>query len=189
MKGLTKFLGAAVALGLCGGANAAIVSTTGAVTEIAAPASVRQGALESDTTIYAFDEQAAEGLQSTFLHFDKVGNGGAFVSAAGTITFDTPIVAVLWHTDDLNATDALYGVPNDKMYFKKKDRGAETESQNFELADVIEIVDDFTLSVDLHTNFVDQIRVLTAVPLPPAVWLLGSALMGLVAIGRRKAAA
>jgi hypothetical protein len=178
-----------MALGLCSGASAAIVSTTGAVTEIPVPASTRQGALESDTTIYAFDEVIAEGLQSHFLHFDKVGNSGAFMSASGTVTFDFPIVAVLWHTDDLNATDALYGVPGKKRYFKKKDRGAEVDGQNFELADVLELVDDFTLSLDLHTNFVDQIRVLTAIPVPPAVWLLGSALMGLVAIGRRKAAA
>jgi len=189
MKGLTKFLSAVMALGLCSGANAAIVSTTGAVTEIPVPASTRQGRMESDTTIFAFDEAIKEGLQSHFLSFDKVGNYGAFMSASGTITFDTPIVAVLWHTDDLNATDVLYGVPGSKRYFKKKDRGAETDSQNFELADVLTIVDDFTLSLDLHTNFVDQIRVLTAIPLPPAVWLLGSALMGLVSIARRKSTA
>jgi hypothetical protein len=187
MKGL-KLLGAVMALGLAGSANAAIVGSTGAVSVIPAPASVRQGALESDTTIYAFDEVVAEGLASHFLHFDKVGNSGPFMSASGTVTFDMPIVAVLWHTDDLNATDALYGAPGTK-YFRKKDRGAEVDGQNFELPDVLELVDDFTLSLDLHTNFVDQIRVLTAIPVPPAVWLLGSALMGLVAIGRRKAAA
>lgn len=189
MKGLTKLLGAVMVLGVCSGAQAAIVSTTGAVTEIAAPASIRQGAMESDTAIWAFNETIAEGLASHYLNFDKVGVSGAFMSASGTITFDTPIVAVLWHPDDLAATDGLFGAPGTKYMGAKKDRGAELDGQYFALADVLEVIDDFTLSLDLHTNFVDQIRVLTAIPLPPAVWLLGSAIMGLVAIGRRKAVA
>ena len=53
--------------------------------------------------------------------------------------------------------------------------------------DIFAISDDLkTLTVDLWAYHVmDEVRVITAVPIPGAVWLLGSGLIGLLGIRRR----
>jgi hypothetical protein len=56
-------------------AQADILSTAGAMTEIAPPASVVVGALESSTTIFAFDEGVSPVPLSPDLFFDHVGPG------------------------------------------------------------------------------------------------------------------
>ncbi len=110
-------------VGILTTANAAIVSTSGSISYIAAPSSVYPGAYESSDSIAAFDEQqnvilssdlsvdylsstSSTGTLSTgtqinsyFVHFDPVGSSTLVtdrVTLTGSLTFGEQIIALIY---------------------------------------------------------------------------------------------
>jgi hypothetical protein len=113
-------------------AVAAITATSGAVVQIAPPASVQDGALQSDTQIRAFDEQqcvtltsdlqldfsvvggsglipAGTSVSSHLLHFDPTGS--ANVTLTGSMSVDAVIIGGIITASGLDASDAAVGAP------------------------------------------------------------------------------
>lgn len=106
-----------------------------------APADVSPEALTSDDRAFVFTEKQCEALganlsvdvlnpsgtyresstqpgaipagtdvDSIYVHFDKVGTQGV-ASATGTLTFDQPVLGIIFLTATLDATDATLGAP------------------------------------------------------------------------------
>ncbi len=228
---INKILLVATTFFACTNIHAAIVSTSGAVSTISSPTSVSANTLESDTAIYAFNEQsnylltgdlsvdlltstglsgslaAGTEVNSHFLHFDPVGTADIYdlvdVTLAGTITFDTPILALIWtgltdvDPDNLGLSDYL-GAVGTTYGTNDVGRGAEMDdSFNFTTdisesrRDYITLIDAYTISVDFYAHPIraDELRVVTAVsavPVPAAAWLFGSGLIGLLGLARKK---
>lgn len=121
-------------------AEAAIFSTTGALTEISAPPSFMPGALESSTEFYILDEgitvlpgdvivnafgvgvhtssvaslltiPMGTPVHSYIVHFDPLGAG--FAKLSGTVFFDPGelILGIQTHSPLLDFTDAVTGHP------------------------------------------------------------------------------
>lgn len=184
-------------------AHASIVG--GTVTEIAAPAAVfddsyptnvlvgydelQDYTLTSNLSVDFLASTTAAGIVSTGTtldsHYFFLDPSVYVIDGSWTIDFDAPVVAVIFSTDLIFASDYLgasgtiYPGPFEK-------RGFET---CLVCVDAVTLLDADTLQVDLHaTRPGDWFRVVTAspVPVPAAVWLLGSGLLGLVAVGRRK---
>jgi len=189
-------------------AFAAIVGTSGDVALIAPPPDVRDDALESNDEIRVFTEKqntllgedlsvdmtlpgstitpgivfAGTQVDSYFVHFDGVGNTSQ--SAFGSITFDRAIIGVIFTDASLDSSDPVVG--NLATIYPTGLQGRATGHG----IDDITLSEDFrNLSFNMEVNpWVDQIRILTSVPIPAATWLFGSGLLGLVGIARRKAA-
>jgi len=123
MNKLLSALYALILLSISGSGWAAIVSVSGAISEISAPTSVTPGSLESSNTIWAFDEQqnyqlssdlfvdelsgtstagsiaAGTTVNSYFLHADPDGTSvdpADAVNLSGTILFDKKILGIVW---------------------------------------------------------------------------------------------
>lgn len=171
-------------------AAAAVIGTTGAIFEIAAPASTLEGALDSNTQIFLFAEQASVTLGSALaVNLDTPGTydnnnlppGGGPVAAGtlvdsyfvhynpasgnqslfGSVTFDTDILGVLVFTAALEGSDASLGSPG-TVYIPLG--GDANRGLDFG-------PDAVTLSADLRTlsfalsdnsNRVDQARIVVA---------------------------
>jgi hypothetical protein len=188
-KGLLASLIAVVAVAVTVGATAAvaaITSTSGAVVQIAPPASVQENALQSDTEIRAFDEQqcvtltspvqldfsavggsglipAGTSVSSQLLHFDPT--GGSSVTLSGSMSTDGTIIGAITTDAGLDASDSL-GAPGTVYPTGTFGRGLDPVVQG----------DTVTVSADLLTATTtvtdrfhfDQIRVIThCVPPPP----------------------
>jgi len=123
-------------------------------------------------------------VNSYLLHFDPAGQPETVQSAFGTLSFPYPILGLivldglLSTTDDLGVTGTTY--PTDQKW-----RGLEFGTGS--VSDMIIYDTDFNgglgaITPILYANRsgVDQIRVLTGVPLPSALLLLGCGLIGLV---------
>lgn len=138
-------------------------------------------------------------VNSYLLHFDPIGTGdkldGPAIRTTGTYTFDTQVLGIIWGGE-------VYGAdkPPSSLYLDLSDylgspgtiyptgvlgRGLETE--DFYIVD--ETQDFFSISTDLRTinvdfaaypSYADQFRVITTVPVPAAVWLFFSGLLGLL---------
>ncbi|MEO0762354.1 MAG: hypothetical protein AAFZ09_11180 [Pseudomonadota bacterium] len=124
---------------------------------------------------------AAGTYNSHIVHFDPVGAGS---TGPFTIVFDAPIRAVITSAAGpalLQATDAIFGAA-----------GATYETgigRRLEDGDLFTLIDPVTLRVDsLSTNSSnnDQLRIVTAVPLPAGAALLVAA-RGMGALLRRRA--
>lgn len=213
-KGLAIIAGAFISTTTLGAAL--ITGTTGAVTEIAPPASVAPGALESDAQIIIFSEAsltllAAEAVDhagagavsspgglapgvissganvtSFLLSMDKVGSSATLINLLGSVTFDMDILGLEVFTASLNGSDATYGNPG--TTYPTSARGLELFSQ-----DTFEISNDLrTLNVDLQTSdAVDQVRIYvdnstSAIPEPTTWLMMGTGLIGLSALRRRR---
>ncbi|MCC6228548.1 MAG: hypothetical protein IT432_04900 [Phycisphaerales bacterium] len=126
-------------------------------------------------------------LSSHLVHFDTV--GGAAHTADGSITLDGIIVGVIaWNrpgAEHLNASDSAFGLGT-LFSVGVNRRGV------FDVGDGTPGNEDFfSISADRHTlsfhlevsSPFDQVRVLTMVPAPSAVALLG--MVGLVGLRRR----
>ena len=150
-------------------------------------------------------------VNSYFFHFDPLGDSNikdelSNISVGeGVITFDSPILGVIWTgaacsspcpespmnldaSDYLGATGTVYptngferGLENDDYYL----------FNTFE-HDALTITTDpaTTLIIIAHTYpaAYDQLRIITAapVPIPPTIWLLGSGLLSLIGLAKRK---
>ena len=141
---------------------------------------------------------AGTSVSSHLIHFDPVGNWfdkDTKVTLTGWVTFDAPILGVIGGVNQLDNTDSNtsghpaanipLGLPN-VHYGWDGVRGIEIG----DYADTIQI-----LASDLHTIYVDftvadygidQIRVITAVPIPATLMLLASGLAGILAWRRMR---
>jgi hypothetical protein len=173
-----------------------IVSTTGAVTQVAPPPSVQEGARQSDTQLIVFNERsdfALTGNVSVNLSAPGTANStnsynpspatipsgtladiylfhsdpvSASENYVGTATFNTPILGVIATLDLLNATDASLGHPGTLYPTGQTNRGLESPDSVILSADRLTLTLNFTT-----TTFIDEIRVITSVPEPPSLVL------------------
>lgn len=114
-------------------------------------------------------------VNSYLVHFDRVGQPGAFLFRSGSVTLDQPVLGLISTRTNLLASDAILGIPT-TTYAVGSNRGVELTDQ-----------DSFQLSSDLHTvSFTlgtsvgeDQLRIVTAVPEPSTAELLCLAVVSL----------
>lgn len=119
---------------------------------------------------------------SYFLHMDKDGANQTFV---GTINFSQEIVALIFNRFENCNTDPIFGTPG--TIYPTSPCG---DTRNFDLPGAANWL---SLSADRKTlmfsqvvaHDLDQVRIITAVPVPAAFWLFGGAL-GLLGWLRRK---
>lgn len=132
-------------------------------------------------------------FQSHLLHFDPRNDGptidqitsGPFAAADGAVTFDAPIVALIFSQSRLDATDAIFGLSGILYPSGSGGNARDLEQHNAQS-------DRIWLSADRQTLFynwqvpgaLDQVRVITAIPEPSALILAGLGLAGL-ACGQR----
>lgn len=129
------------------------------------------GVIAADTTV-----------ASHYIFFDPNANR----TQIGTVSFDANILGILTSTTTLANSDYLANTGVN--YLNPTLRGLES-------GDVVSISGLNSITVDWFAGTPgDYIRVLTefsaaAVPIPPAVWLFSSGLLGLIGISRRKKSA
>ena len=182
-------------------ASAGITGVTGMTTWLGSPpVSCVPGAL-SGLTAYAWDEQQntplalvadmvnnpgnsgapipgpiAGNYDSHFIHFEQIPGAAP---ASGTVTFNNPIVAVLFRPLTLDSTDVPAGSPGTIYPTGYPFRGISGNSFFSILGNTIT----FNIATVSPVIAVGQIRVLTQVPAPATAGLLG---MGALALGRRR---
>ena len=131
-------------------------------------------------------------VNSFFFHLDDDDNtmvSRVKVFSISTITFETDILGVILFDSSLDATDPVLGAPGTLYPASGIEFRGLTEvdagDDLFELS-----ADNRTLQITARTNFgsVDQMRIITvsAVPVPAAVWLFGTALIGFIGMSRRR---
>lgn len=191
---------------------AAIIGYTGSIQQIMPePPDLTLNVLESDQDIRVFDESQNFTLGDDLYVNHLVTGGGTFYSEAflsdgyipqgtgvnshlvhfdptegkrlsGSITFSERIIGVIISNGDneLENSDFL-GASN---FSDENSRGLGLGwwwHDNFTISDDLK-----ELTVSLYASTVmDEVRVITAVPIPGTVWLLGFGIMGLVGIRRR----
>jgi len=193
--------------------SASIISWSGSIEKTSEPNDLSLGAYESSEYIRVFDEKqnyvleedlyvdlfvttggifdseddltsgtisAGTHINSHLVHFDPIGSNT--VTLEGSITFDQKIIGVILKLDSLQNSDFL-GFAD--TFDDGNLRGLELWGQGVQ--DWFEISDDLkTLSMHLYTNVqLDNIRILTEVPIPSTLLLLGSGLFGLVGMRKR----
>ena len=190
-----------------GTASAASITATSAGVSVVdpAPASVAEGALESDVDLFAFLERTATlssdievdivtdgtysganvpnstisagtGYSSFFIQADPVGQPSNRISLTGTITFDQDILGIIISNDLLDDTDSILGSPTTTYIPSSGQRNRALES-----SDSITINgNQLTLNLLRVTgDGVDQLRVLVAEPTATIPEPTGIALFGL----------
>ena len=143
-----------------------------------APTSLSTGIIANGTTVNSY-----------LLHFDPAGQPAEVQSAFGTLSFPDPILGIivsgslLEDSDFLSTTGTTY--PTDPTW-----RGLEFGTGS--VSDMIIFDADFNGGLGAITSVlytsgvgVDQIRVITSVPIPTSALLLGCGLIGLVGLRRR----
>jgi len=206
----------------CNISYASIAGVSGNVQLIPSPSSVILGALQSDTTIFGFNEvqsytltsdlfingsgaglhvgtgnaatdfiTSGATINSYFFHVDSVSTD--FSRFAGTISFDSNILGIIFETNDLNLSDALLGASGTSYSTTEPEsdfRGFEGDGSAickglFDCATISANLREITLDLGTTTQ-IDQIRVITSpVPVPATFFLFASALSGLMGFGFR----
>ena len=186
---------------------AATISTTGDMTLILAPPDVTLNAFESDTEIWIFDEvqnfvlaadlsvnfggsggkiSAGTRINSHFVHKDIL---GGLITLSGTATFDGTILGIIASPALLDASDSILGLVGTTYPTGLDRRGTQIGEGGASADSIIFAGNTLTLTSESSSR-PDQLRVITAasvVPVPAAVWLFGSGLIGLIGVARRKA--
>src|SRR5581483_4823215 len=165
-------------------APAAIVSTSGAVVEVAAPPSVAKNAYVSDTEIRAFDEQqnvttgapitvdftepgsydSLADLAPSVLpagtcvqsHFIHFDSTGSLgVRLQGSVTYDTDVLGVIVTDASLSQSDPVVGAPGTIYPTGVTNRGAELSPSAQTGPDIVTLSSDRrTVGVDLKVTTV-----------------------------------
>ncbi len=197
---------AAFAVLMAGNASAAVV--TGSLTGGSAapgdfqllvpPFAVGNNNQQDNDTLFAFNEKQNVLLGSnlvldqggTLMAGTRVASHGVVFDPSGdrtligSVTFDRPILGLIWTTNRLVATDALLGLP-DITYNSPGARGLENRDQpGTSFSGNVLTINDWRAS-----SPGDNLRVLTAAVPEPATWammILGFGLVGLAA--RRRSA-
>lgn len=210
---MKTYLTLAAAAFVAASAQASIVSTSGQMTQIAPPPSLQTGQQAFGTYAVAIDEKQnisfngivdrlgpsfatnytnsnvasmfyAGPVNSHIIHFDDTNVGNPRNNIVGTVTFDTPIIALIYTNTRLDQTDAQCGNIGTTVYpLGVGNRGFSVAYSGLDTARVLNA---YTIEVTLGAA-IDQIRVLTyAVPSPGAAALLP--LTALLAPRRRRSA-
>jgi hypothetical protein len=203
----SRILVAAAALLAAGTANAAVVtgSLTGGTAApgtfqlLSPPFSVGNNNQSDNDTLFAFNEKQNVLLTSnlmldqggTLMAGTRVASHGVVFdprntrTLEGSVTFDRPILGIIWLSNKLQATDALFGVPG-ITYNTPGARGLENRDRpGTSFVGNVLTINDWQAS-----SPGDNIRVLTAAVPEPATWammILGFGLVGFAARRRREA--
>ncbi len=129
-------------------------------------------------------------VDSYLVHFDKVGSNSIDLALGGNVIADmgVEILGIIFTSTRLNASDTELGLAS--SYSTSSVRGLEfTNDDTYGLATIGGFLRNLRMDLETSTN-IDEIRIITTaaapVPVPAAVWLFGSALLGLTGIRRRK---
>lgn len=205
----TIVLSIAALTSLAGSAGAAITSVTGQtvwLTGAGNPPNAGPGFL-TGLTAFAWDEQQGIAVANVFANETQNPGGSTspipgFISgtvdshmihceqipgaifSTGTVTFNGPIVGVIFQPLDLDSTDVLLGKTGTIYPTTFPFRGL--PSNSFNIFTVVGNTLSFTLSSVSPVMEIGQLRVLTVVPTPGAAALLGAG--GLLALRRRRRA-
>ncbi len=189
-------MAAVVAFGLASVGHAGVVSGTATTgfSIIAAPAEVGNNN-QQDPMVFAWNEQ-----QNVVLPVDLVADVGGTILAGtrvashgivfdpvnatnttASVTFDRPILGVLYLTDKLAATDALLGAPG-TIYNSPSARGLENGAERAST-----LFSGNTLEFTWRASSPgDNVRVLTAAVPEPATWAMLIAGFGMVGFAARR---
>ncbi|MFC1805770.1 PEP-CTERM sorting domain-containing protein [Planctomycetota bacterium] len=187
-------------------------SLSNVITVAPPPSTIVEGTLESNTDGFLFVEQeslvlpqdvdvnhnapgtnqtdhtAIDGIvaagamvDSFYLSYDLLGDpGSAMTSGLMEITFDWPIAGILTADGQINVTDAILGA-NGTTY-PTGNVGLEGGNDPLSLSADMKTL---TISMAVSAANIDQIRILTVVPEPASLALLGCGIVGLLARRRR----
>jgi hypothetical protein len=125
-------------------------------------------------------------ISSHFVHKDTL---SGTVTLSGTAAFNGIILGIIASPNNLDASDPTLGLAGTSYPTGLDRRGTQTAG---EVGDSISFVDDTLTLTSATSSRPDQLRVITAasaVPVPQALWLFGSGLLGMIGIPRRKKAA
>ena len=120
------------------------------------------------------------------LHFDPVGRPFTPVRVMGSVSFSHPVVGLAFRANTLNASD-VHGAPG-TVYPIGTNRNFEFGALGMGVNDAVEVSPDrMTLTLDWGaTEFIDQLRVFTAVPEPSGALIVSAILVGHGLCLRRK---
>jgi len=200
----------------CNTSQASITGVSGNVQLIASPSSVILGALQSDTTIFGFNEvqnytltsdlfingngaglhvgtgnaatnfiTSGATINSYFFHVDSVSTD--FSRFAGTISFDSNILGIIFERNELNNSDSILGAiaTNYPIDQNRNFEAGQCGTAVYDCATISANLREITLDLST-TSQIDQIRVITSpVPVPATFFLFGTALSGLMGFGFR----
>ncbi len=153
--------------------------------DITIPGTYTAGSALTGDTIFA-----GETVNSYLLHFDPASNAPSGNTAIGILSFPYPILGIVVLDSSLDATDPILGASGTAYPTGQEWRGLELEpvtNPDFFIFDVDSITGLGGVAGILFAKNVgiDQVRVITAVPIPASVLLLGCGLIGLVGLRRR----
>lgn len=136
---------------------------------------MQPGAVDSQITLSPGQISAGQRVDSYLIHVDPIGSLGSLpFTYQGSVTFDTPILGLVWSTVNLNASDAALGAPATLYGPINSFRGYEGPGLASPMDSLVLSPDRLTLSLALRTTqYYDQIRIVTAsVPEPATIALL-----------------
>ncbi len=200
-------IAAAGALAAAGAANAAV--TGGAITGgtaspgsfiiLTPPFAVGNNNQQNNTALFAWDEKQnvllpaplVTDLGGTIAAGTRVASHGvvfdpvASRTVIGSVTFDRPILGVIWQTSKLAGTDGLLGLPT-ITYNSPSPRGLEAR----DIPGTSFVGNTLFINDWMASSPGDNIRVITAAVPEPATWAMLLAGFGAVgfALRRRRAA-
>ena len=189
-----------------------MASLSNVITADPAPSRITEGTLESNTDGFLFVEKesfvlptdvevnhnaagtstshgaiagivpAGTMVDSFYLSYDLLGDPSAFTTATMDIIFEWPIVGILTGDDQINDVDALLGA----LYttYPTGNVGLEVGSDSLTISPDMKTL---TITMGVTAGNLDQIRILTVVPEPGSMALLGAGIVGLIARRRRRA--
>lgn len=196
-------------MALAANSLAAIIGSSGSIEQMTEPADLTMNALESDQYIRVFDENQNFVLGGDLFVNHLVTGGGTFNSddllSDGYVSNGTGVQSHLVHFDPTRAqrlsgsmtfSEIIIGVivrNMDSGLENSDNLGASVFSADYHRGleglwcDTFTISDDLkTLSVDLYANTnIDEVRVITAVPIPGTFLFFGSGLLALIGLRRR----